>query len=120
MPKDLKIGMLFGLLIVSAVAVWLCTRPALIVKSRMLQSGTKQAPAVLPSRANDVKVAVSQQTEKKKTRTYHIVQAGDTLSQISYKYYGSTEKWSKILSANQATLTDPNKLKPGTKLIIQE
>ena len=112
--------MLFGLLIVSAVAVWLCTRPALIVKSRMLQSGTEQGPAVLPLRANDVKVEVSRETEKKKTRIHHTVQAGDTLSQISYRYYGSTEKWSKILSANQTTLTDPNKLKPGTKLIIPE
>ncbi len=48
----------------------------------------------------------------------HIVQKGDTLSSISTKYYGSANQWRKILAANRDNLPDPNRLTPGTKLII--
>jgi 5'-nucleotidase len=48
----------------------------------------------------------------------HIVQKGDTLSSISAKYYGSAKQWRKIVAANRDNLPDPNRLTPGTKLLI--
>ena len=55
------------------------------------------------------------------TRTrIHIVQKGDTLSSISAKYYGSARQWRKIVLANRDNLPDPNRLTPGSKLIIPQ
>ena len=54
------------------------------------------------------------------TQRIHIVQKGDTLSSISAKYYGSARQWRKILAANRDNLPDPNRLIPGTKLIIPQ
>jgi len=37
MQKDLKIGMVLGLVLAAAIAVWLSTLPCLSTKARMLQ-----------------------------------------------------------------------------------
>ena len=65
-------------------------------------------------------LTVHEQAEKIKTERFHIVLKGQTLSEISYKYYGSTSKWKKIFDANRETIKDANKLIPGTKLIIPD
>ena len=51
---------------------------------------------------------------------FHIVRRGETLSEISDRYYGSANKWQKIYDANRKTIKDANKLRPGTRLIIPE
>jgi LysM repeat protein len=61
-----------------------------------------------------------EQTEKIKPQKFHIVLKGQTLSSISQKYYGSTGKWQKIFDYNRNIIKDPNKLIPGTKLIIPD
>ena len=63
---------------------------------------------------------IYEQDEKIKTQKFHIILKGQTLSQISQKYYGSAHNWKKILDANRDKLKDPNKLIPGTKLIIPD
>ncbi|MHC4322776.1 MAG: LysM peptidoglycan-binding domain-containing protein [Planctomycetota bacterium] len=63
---------------------------------------------------------IYEEAEKIKPQKFHIVMKGQTLSAISQKYYGSAGKWKKILDANQKILKDPNKLIPGTKLIIPD
>ena len=50
----------------------------------------------------------------------HVVQSGETLSEIAYHYYGSYTQWRKIQSANPDLLANPNKLKVGMKLIIPD
>jgi nucleoid-associated protein YgaU len=50
----------------------------------------------------------------------HVVEKGQTLSDIAYKYYGSTGKWRKIFEANRSLLKDENTLIPGTRLIIPD
>lgn len=50
----------------------------------------------------------------------HIVEKGQTLSGIAYKYYGSANKWQKILDANHSRLKDANTLVPGMRLTIPE
>jgi nucleoid-associated protein YgaU len=61
-----------------------------------------------------------EQTEKIKPQKFHIVRKGETLSKISNLYYGSAGKWQKILDSNRKTITDANKIKPGTKIIIPD
>jgi nucleoid-associated protein YgaU len=46
------------------------------------------------------------------------VKAGDSLSKIAKRVYGSGNAWKKIFEANTDILKDPNKIFPGQKLKI--
>lgn len=48
----------------------------------------------------------------------HEVVAGDTLSAIARKYYGSASDYPKIFEANRDILDDPDRIKVGQKLKI--
>lgn len=48
----------------------------------------------------------------------HVVQAGDTLSKLSQKYYGTRARWKDILQANRATMKNENDLHVGQQLVI--
>lgn len=55
-----------------------------------------------------------------KTTRFHIVRKGETLSAIAQQYYGAADKWQKIVTANDKTVKNANKIAPGTKLIIPD
>lgn len=74
---------------------------------RDLSSGSPNLPA-------------RQKTGPAKTTRSHVVRPGETLSSIAQQYYGSANDWRKILTANEKTIKDANKIAPGTKLIIPE
>ena len=144
MQKDLKIGLALGLVLVASVLLWLATRPSLSPIARMSRvpdaapvqesfepanktdSTDNQSKAInpqpeLPDSPGGVPgTAQYEQTEKIKTQKFHIVLKGQTLTQISQKYYSSAGNWKKILDANREIIKDPNKLIPGTKLIIPD
>ncbi len=140
MQKDLKIGLALGLVLAASAVLWLATRPSLSPRARM-----SRTPDAVPAQesfgspndlsANEANIADNQpptispqpelpdstqyeQTEKIKPQKFHIVREDETLSRISHLYYGSAGNWQKILDANRKTITDANKIKPGTKLII--
>jgi len=49
----------------------------------------------------------------------HTVAAGESLSLISQKYYGSQADWPRIYQANKAIIgDDPNRIRVGQKLKI--
>jgi nucleoid-associated protein YgaU len=52
-------------------------------------------------------------------RTY-TVQPGDTLSKIARQLYGDANQYNKIFNANRDQLSDPDRIKPGQKLMIPE
>lgn len=54
---------------------------------------------------------------KVSTREY-TVQKGDTLSKIAEKEYGGAHRWKYLYELNKDRIKDPNKLKPGQKIII--
>lgn len=64
--------------------------------------------------------SVHEQTQKIETQRFHVVRRGDTLSEISQTYYGSSAKWRKIFDANKETIKNPDRLTPGQKLIIPD
>jgi nucleoid-associated protein YgaU len=143
MPKDLKIGLFLGLVLTISAIIWLATRPSLSPLARMshVPNPTSyqgrpalESQASSPNSADDVPPsnrgqdardtlpdsAQYEQTEKIKTQKFHIVLKDQTLTSISYKYYGSAGNWQKILDYNKNIIKDPNKLIPGTKLIIPD
>jgi len=145
MQRDLKIGLVLGLVLAALAAVWLSTRQSLSIKARMPHSrkagspeeitideqprfitdlpntaSTETTAAVKSEQSNVPDFTVQEQPEEVKTQKFHIVRKGETLSNISYKYYGSADKWQKILNANRKVIKDPRKLRPGTRLIIPE
>ncbi len=142
MQKDFKIGMALGLVLVIVVLVGLSTRPSLSIKARALSphSAAHRNPALrephkseIPSLShsteprketaiswNPAKQANNEQLKATKAERFHIVRAGETLSDISYKYYGSADRWQKILDANRSRLKDANTLIPGMRLTIPQ
>lgn len=74
---------------------------------RDLSSGSPNLPA-------------RQKTVPAETTRSHVVRPGETLSSIAQQYYGSPNDWRKILTANQKTIKDADRIAPGTKLIIPE
>lgn len=72
---------------------------------RMEQAAQNSASARVPTVSRDI------------PSTY-VVQAGDTLSSISRKIYGTPNKWRDIFSANRDRLATASSLKPGQTLKI--
>jgi hypothetical protein len=135
MQKDFKIGMALGLVLVIVVVAGLSTRPGLSIEARVLSPHSavhrKMGIPLLHTHSagpreettiggNPTKQANNEQPEKIKTERFHIVRSGETLSDISYKYYGSADKWQKILDANRSRLKDANTLIPGMRLTIPQ
>jgi len=133
MQKDFKIGMALGLVLVTAFALWLSIRPSLSIKARVpsphsvvrRKMGIPLHHSAWPLEktaigGNPAKQVNNEQPKEIKTERFHIVRSGETLSDISYKYYGSADKWQKILDADRFPINNPSKLRPGTRLIIPE
>lgn len=149
MPKDLKIGMILGLVLVTAAMFWLFVGPGIDLKSRVLNTGSNPRTTTLPEtsesetsvlvksteieyteennqppsddkQSEETELANNWQPEIIKSQRFHIIRSGETLSEISHHYYGSATKWKKILDANKHLIQDVNKLKPGTKIIVPE
>ena len=149
MPKDMKIGMILGLILVSAVMLWLFVGPGINLKAGALNIGSNPRTTALPetsepevsvlvnsteveyteennqlpsgyNQSEETELANNQQPEKIKSQRFHIIREGETLSEISQHYYGSATKWRKILEANKHLIQDVSKLRPGTKIIVPE
>ncbi len=50
--------------------------------------------------------------------TEYTVKAGDTLSQVALQYYGNARKWRQIYEANKETMTNPNYIYIGQKILV--
>lgn len=141
MTRDFKIGLCVGFVVVAAAVIWLCTRPELGAEARVLradpqrpaetqtsnvQDQVRQPPlATLPAEASakagpDTPSHPDQNRGQQPYTRYHIVQKDETLFGISRDYYGSGDQWERIFEANRSVLSDPDKLRPGMKLLIPD
>jgi nucleoid-associated protein YgaU len=76
-----------------------------------------------PPPADELKLpknSANEQSKDIKAERFHIVRSGETLSDISRQYYGSADKWQKILGSDHLPIENPGKIRPGTRLIIPE
>lgn len=125
--------MLVGLVGIICTGLWLSTRPSLSARATIpgpenseaeREEGIEQSsfePNIPDSRSVETEIASDKNTAKDvKEPRYHTVQNGDTLSGISYQYYGSEHKWQKILDANRDVIQNVNNLRLGVRLIIPE
>ncbi len=137
--------MLLGMVLVTVAMLWFSIGPGLSPKATGPETHSNQPPQEEPALSNNLSTKgleaqnaednqskppdstiysagepTVEETEKIKTQKFHIISKGETLSDISHKYYGSANKWQKILDANRNVIKDANKLRPGIKLIIPE
>lgn len=141
MHRDFKIGLISGMVVVIAATIYLATRPDLSFKRLRHRNSppSRQSPSQPPAPADSPYTPLSpaphesppedpgtrdwtayEQTEKTPTEKFHIVRKTETLSDVARQYYGSPAKWQKIYNANRNVVTNPNALRPGTKLILPE
>ncbi len=130
-----------GLAVVSVAVLWLATRPSLSPQARIqdvgeaeqkmedetrgtsienLELGIENLESRIQNRASSIEHRASSivQSERTRPQRFHVVRDGETLSEISYAYYGSAVKWRRIFEANRKTIKNANVVMPGTKLII--
>ncbi len=137
--------MVLGLAVVSVAGLWLATRPSLTPRAQLPdavgpEAGAKDEPPVTrdedrrvrrptppirqvvaegpADRNRQASPAASAEPERIVPQRFHIVRKDETLSEISYAYYGSAGKWRKIFEANRGTVRNADVVKAGTKLII--
>jgi len=128
MGRDFKIGMALGLAFAGVCGIWLCSRSGTGGRSPGLQDGARLNVPGAEGYSGAEADATRQSTEGGRSAvsgggeitTIHYVQKGETLSEISRHYYGSANKWQKIIEANRSTLADPDKLREGMRLVIPQ
>lgn len=58
------------------------------------------------------------ESEVKVSTKEYTIQKGDTLTKIAEEQYGGAHRWRYLYELNKDRIKDPNKLKPGQKIII--
>jgi nucleoid-associated protein YgaU len=110
MPNDAKIGLAVGVALVIAAAVLFKGNPS------------PDAPASVPA---DTSPAIpSPHTlpppPPRKEATRHTVREGDTLTELARRYYGDRSLSLRIFDSNRDRLLSPDRLPPGTVLVIPD
>lgn len=77
--------------------------------------GGAESTAAAKADFSDVQSQVGSTVDK---ATNYTVAAGDNLSKIAKRFYGSANAWKKIFDANRDQLADPDRIKPGQILKI--
>lgn len=138
MPKDFKIGMGLGLLIVAVAMLWIVSRSNSNINSgisyeieqpddqRVWLDGHVQAQDVKKEQSlldildAEARLKGSPGAMEMEWPKIHVVQKGQSLSQISQQYYGTSTKWQKILDANRLRLKNKDQIRPDMRLVIPE
>lgn len=90
-------------------------------RSAVAAASAQQRQAEQPRRAEQAaqnSASARVPTVSRDIPSTYVVQAGDTLSSISRKIYGTPNKWRDIFSANRDRLATASSLKPGQTLKI--
>ncbi|KAF0094547.1 MAG: peptidoglycan-binding lysin domain-containing protein [Puniceicoccaceae bacterium 5H] len=84
-------------------------------QQRLAQAGQPVAPIIISERRQEEQQQMNQQSQGPRRYT---VEAGDSLSSISRKMYGTPNRWREIYEANTDIMASPNSLKVGQNLRI--
>ncbi len=114
LPIFLTAFALTGILAEPAMAA---RRTALLhVGMRILPHGTA-LPSPAPSTVSLRKAA---NTETTAGSLRIVIREGDTLTSLARQYYGAPSAYLKILNANREIIRDPDRILPGTPLILPQ
>jgi nucleoid-associated protein YgaU len=118
MSKDAKLGLVLGIGLIIVIAVVFFRKDAASAKAASettaaaVQPKGTLAAAPMPV-VSDVRLAPSRARR-------HIVVAGDTLFTLAERYYNDRSRFVEIYQANRQALTTPDRLEPGTVLVIPD
>ena len=88
-----------------------------IVDPRTIQLGrTLRIPSIDTPVA--VAVAVAEPSPIPSNVTTHVIQSGETLSDIAEDYLGSPHQWLVLWNANKSRISNPDRLKVGVSIVI--
>lgn len=93
---------------------------ATLLASLVEKSKEQTAPsnaALIAAFGQNPKPAQQPVSKFTQAQTY-VVQPGDSLAAISFRFYGATNQFSHIFAANQDKLSSPDKIRIGQQLII--
>lgn len=128
MRKDLKIGLLVGMILVIVIVMMVSLWPGQGVAERqqkMFQESVDNSPIEI-DRNGDEESGVREKPIVKgpfpppveSQVRIHTVSRGETLTSIAINYYGSAEYIKTIIDANRTVLSDPDKIRTGMRLVI--
>ncbi len=138
MPKDFKIGMAIGLLIVVAAMLWIASRStsnmdlsvsyeneqpddrSLLIDRQIPAQDNKKDESLLDILEAEAREKGSPNASEMQWPKIHVVQQGQSLSQISNQYYGTPANWKKIMDANRLRLKNKDQIRPDMRLVIPE
>jgi nucleoid-associated protein YgaU len=93
------------------------------INPRRLRKGMAIAVPTITGASPRKELLVGEQAAKPKTPTVflaqdkiHVIQPGEVLEEISYKYYGKRQKWRHIVDANPGL--NPRTIRPGMRIVI--
>jgi phage tail protein X len=114
MPNDAKLGLFFGMGLVILVAVLFFRRDLPGVN---LAAGNSPVWTLHDKPKADAKNGTPVRATGGRR---HAVQEGDTLMNLAQKYYGDKNQFSTIYDANRDQVNAPDRLAPGTVLVIPD
>lgn len=88
-----------------------------LVQRSLEAEGEVEAATELRQRAFQASQA---ETEIEAGQRYYTVERGDSLAYISLQFYGSTNQYQRIFDANRDTLTSPDEIRVGQRLLIPQ
>ena len=117
MRGDYKAGLAIGAVVAVISAIWLSAKGT---GSSGAQATVSPELSSLGPRASDTDGVNYLASSATSITTIHIVQQGETLSQISERYYDSPDQWRRIFEANRDRINTPERLRPGIRLVIPD
>jgi len=85
------------------------------------ESPTRVAEAVIePEIRLEPEVVVERPVPRSPERIVHVVQSGETLQEISKRYFQTVRRWKDIADANRGVLPNPDRLRSGIRLVIPD
>jgi nucleoid-associated protein YgaU len=119
MPKDARLGLVVGLVVVLLVAILFFRREGLA----RLPAGSVETPRPSAGAINPFEVQASALPGVPSPISgprSHTVQEGETLSSLAVRYYGDSGRSTLLFRANRSRLRAPDHVPIGTVLVIPE
>ena len=76
------------------------------------------APAIDLDESAGVEVRIVQRADETVQARFYTVQSGDSLGAIAVKFFGDANRYTAIFEANRGTLSSPDRIRTGQRLVI--